>query len=108
MLVLTDHMMTDSAVLCDANVCCAGQPVILVGDLNAGPLLIPSLAKDISDGRWVVLELAFADGRGEDLTPTCKGSLGDIVVVCSSALSASTACSVLQERWFSSSFCHPL
>ena len=34
----------------------AGQSIILVGDLNADPLVIPSLAKGKSDGVWVELE----------------------------------------------------
>ena len=35
-LTLTDHLLT--AVWAEAKVCCAGQPVIFVGDLNADPL----------------------------------------------------------------------
>ena len=38
-----------ASVLGEARLCCSGQPVILVGD----PLVTPSLAKGMSDGRWV-------------------------------------------------------
>ena len=39
-----------------------GQPVILAGDFKADPVIIPSLAKGISDGRWIDLERAFCLG----------------------------------------------
>ena len=45
---LTDQLIT--SVLCEANVCCSAQTIISVGDLNAGPLVIHSLAKGTSDG----------------------------------------------------------
>ena len=57
-LTLTDNLLT--AVLAGAKVCCAGQPVILVGDLNADPTIIPSLAKGIMNGHWIDVEHAFA------------------------------------------------
>ena len=44
--------------------CCAGQPVILAGDFNVEPTVIPSLAKGISDGHWVDLEQALFFFRG--------------------------------------------
>ena len=34
-LVLTEHL--PAAVLAEAKMCCSGQPVMLVGDLNANP-----------------------------------------------------------------------
>ena len=40
--------------------CSACQPVILAGDFNAEPTVIPSLAKGIFDGHWIDLERAFA------------------------------------------------
>ena len=52
--------------------CSAGQPVILAGDVNADPTVIPSLAKGISDGQWVNLERAFACGRGVPPSSTCQ------------------------------------
>ena len=44
--------------------CCAGQPVILVGDQNADPTVILSLAKGIMKCHWIDVEKAFAIGRG--------------------------------------------
>ena len=57
-LQLSEHLF--AAVLAEARMCCAGQPVILAGDFNADPIVITSLAKGISDGQWVDLEHAFA------------------------------------------------
>ena len=34
-----------ASVLAQTNVCCSGQPVVLVVDLSADPMVIPSLAK---------------------------------------------------------------
>ena len=87
--------------------CCAGQPVILVGDFNADPSVIPSLAKGIMDCHWIDLEQAFATGRGVAPSGTCqfqldedKGSRRDFVLACPIALAATTACRVLPDRWF--------
>ena len=66
-------------------------PVILVGDFNADPTVIPSLAKSIMDGRWIDLEQAFVTGR-------VVGSRMDFV--CPIAMAATTACRVLPDRWF--------
>ena len=52
-LQLTDRLFT--AVLTEARMCCCGQPVILAGDFNADPIIIPSLSHGISDGQWVDL-----------------------------------------------------
>ena len=87
--------------------CCAGQPVILVGDFNADPTVIPSLAKGIMDGHWIDLEQAFATGRGVAPSRTCqfqldedKGSRRDFVLACPMLMAATTACRVLPDRWF--------
>ena len=48
-LQLSEHLF--AAVLAEVKMCCAGQPVILVGDFNADPTVIPSLAEDIMNGR---------------------------------------------------------
>ena len=61
-LQLSEHLF--AAVLLEAKMCCAGQPVILVGDFNADPNVIPSLAKGIMNGHWIDVEQAFAPGRG--------------------------------------------
>ena len=54
-LRLTDHLL--QAVLAEAQVVCVGQPMLIAGDLNADPAVIPCLAKGISAGRFRVLIL---------------------------------------------------
>ena len=108
-LQLTEHLF--AAVLAEARMCCAGQPVLLVVDFNADPTVIHSLAKGISDGQWVDLERAFAFGRGVPPSSTCqfqldedKGSRRDFLLACSTALAAASACYVLPDRWFTPHF----
>ena len=108
-LQLTDHLF--AAVLAEARMCCCGQPVILAGDFNADPFVIPSLARGISDGQWVDLERAFAFGRGVPPFSTCqfqldedKGSRRDFLLACPIALAAATASYVLPDRWFTPHF----
>ena len=67
------------------------------GSFDADLQVTPSLAKDISDERWVDLEKAFATGRGEVPAPTCRfqqdgvhGTRRDLSLVCPSALSPLT------------------
>ena len=76
---------------------CIGQPMLIAGDLNADPAVIPCLAKGISAGRHVDLALAYSLGAG--LTPdvTCRfsredgtGSRRDFFVGCPNALAASS------------------
>ena len=74
-LQLTEHLF--AAVLAEARMCCAGQPVILAGDFNVEPTVLPSLAKGISDGHWVDLEQAFAFGRGVPPSSTGQFQLDD-------------------------------
>ena len=87
--------------------CCAGQPVILVGDFNADPTVIPSLTKGIMNGHWIDVEQAFATGRGVAPSRTCqfqldedKGSRRDFVLACPIAMAATSACRVLPDRKF--------
>ena len=108
-LQLTEHLF--AAVLAEARLCCAGQPVVLAGDFNVDPIVIPSLAKGISDGHWVDLEYAFSFGRGVLPSSTCqfqldedKGSRRDFILACSIALAAASMCSVLSDRWFTPHF----
>ena len=77
-LRLTDRLL--QAVLAEAQVVCIGQPLLIAGDLNADPAVIPCLAKGIS--AW------FSWG---------------FFVMCSSALAASQACYV-SDRWFTPHF----
>ena len=53
------------------------RPVILAGDFNADPIVIPSLAKGISDGQWIDLERAFAFGCGVPPSSTCQFQLDE-------------------------------
>ena len=64
-LQLTDKLL--QAVLAEARVVCAGQPVLIAGVLNADPAVIPCLTKAISVGRFVDLALASLLGRGSGL-----------------------------------------
>ena len=65
-LALSDQQLT--AVLCAAHVCCARPPVIVAGDLNADPLIIPPWPRVLG---WVDLDSACALGRCEAPHPTC-------------------------------------
>ena len=57
----TDKLL--QAVLAEAQVVRIGQPLLITGDLNADPAVIPCLAKDISAGPDVVLALRDAVSR---------------------------------------------
>ena len=74
-LQLSEHLF--AAVSAEARMCCAGQPVILAGDCNADPTVIPSSAKGISDGQRIDLERAFAFGRGILASSTCQFQLDE-------------------------------
>ena len=74
-LQLTEHLF--AAVLAEARLCCAGQPVVLAGDFNVEPLVIPSLA---------------------------KGIRRDFILACTIALAAASMCAVLPDRWFTPHF----
>ena len=105
---LTDRLL--QAVLAEAQVVCTGQPMLIAGDLNADPAVIPCVAKGMCAGRYVDLVLAYSQGAG--LTPdiTCSfyrvdgsGSRRDFFVGCPNALAASQACYVT-DRWFTPHF----
>ena len=98
-LRLTDHLL--QAVLAEAQVVCIGQPMLIAGDLNADPAVIPCLAKGISAGRYVDLALAHSLGAGLAPDITCtfnrddgSGSRRDFVLGCPAVLAASHACHV--------------
>ena len=120
-LELTDKLL--QAVLAEAQVVC-GQPLLIAGDLNADPAVIPCLAKGISAGKFVDLALAFSRGAGLAPDATCRfnreegtapaatcrfsleggaGTRRDFLVGCPNALAASHACYVT-DRWFTLSF----
>ena len=86
-LQLADKLL--QAVLAEARVVCTGQPVLIAGDLNADPAVIPCLATAISAGRFVDLALAYPLGVGKRPAATCKfkldecaGSRGDFILGC--------------------------
>ena len=71
-LQLTDKLL--QAVFAEAQVVCVGQHLLIAGDLNADPAIIPCLAKGISAGRFVDLALAFSRGAGTAPAATCRFS----------------------------------
>ena len=73
-LSLTDKLLR--AVLAEAQVVCVGQPLLIVGDLNADPGDISCLAKGISSGRFVDRALAHAVRARLEPDMTCKFQLG--------------------------------
>ena len=107
-LRLTDHLL--QAVLVEAQMVCIGQPMLVAGDLNADPAVIPCLAEGISAGRYVDLALAYSLGAGLIPDAACRfsreegtGSCRDFFVGCPKALAASVACFVT-DRWFTPHF----
>ena len=86
-LRLTDRLL--QAVLVEAQMVCIGQHMLIAGDMNADPAVIPCLAKGISAGRYVDLALAYSLGAGVAPDVTCRfsredgtGSRRDFFVVC--------------------------
>ena len=69
-LQLTDLLL--QAVLAEAQAVCVGQHMLIAGDLNADPAVIPCLAKGISAGRCVDLALAYSLGAGLIPDATCR------------------------------------
>ena len=69
-LQLTDRLL--QAVHAEAQVFCVGQPMLIAGDFNADPAVIPCLAKGISAGRYVDLALAFSQGAGLAPDVSCR------------------------------------
>ena len=86
------------AVLGEVQAVCIGQPMLIAGDLNADPAVIPCLATGISAGRYVDSALTCRFNREEG-----TGSRRDFFVGCPNALAASYACHVT-DRWFTPHF----
>ena len=87
-----------------------GHPMLIAGDLNADPAVIPCLAKGISAGRYVDLAIAYSLGAGLAPDVTCRfsrgdgtGSRRDVFLGCPSAPAASQACHIT-DRWFTPHF----
>ena len=76
--LLTDKLL--QAVLAEAQIVCVGQPLLIAGDLNADPAVIPCLAKGISAGEFVDLALAYSLGEERRPDATCKFTLEDCVL----------------------------
>ena len=107
-LLLSDKLL--QAVLAEAHVVCIGQPMLIAGDLNVDPSVIPCLAKGISAGRYVDLALAYSLGAVFIPDATCRfsreegtGSRRNFFVGCPGALAASVSCFVT-DRWFTPHF----
>ena len=83
-LQLPDKLI--QAVLAEAQVVCVGQPMLIAGDLNAAPAVIPCLAKGISAGRYVDLALAYSQGAGVALDVTCRFSWEELLVLVGNSL----------------------
>ena len=76
---LTDKLL--QAVLAGARVVCTGQPLLIAGDLNADPAVIPCLAKAISAGWFVDLALAYSFGGNGLLLPANSSWMSVLVLV---------------------------
>ena len=92
-LALTDKLL--QAVLAEAHVVCGGQPMLLAGDLDADPNVIPCLAEGNAAGRFKDLGLVHSVGSGTKPDATCRfkldGSVGtrrDFIIACPNALAA--------------------
>ena len=111
-LALTDQLF--DAALGELSVVARGQPCMLVGDFNVELTKIPCLAKGISAGLWVDLEVSWALAAGLEPSPTCKrawGSSGgtrrDFMVGCPLAADVVLSCTVQPEKVDCSSPCDP-
>ena len=72
-LSLTNKLL--EAVIGEAKACGTGQPVIIAGDLNSDPSVIPVTAKAMQCSDLVDLDTAFTSGRGVAPAPTCRFDL---------------------------------
>ena len=59
---------------------CTGQLVLIAGDLNGDPAVIPCLAKAFSEGRFVDLALAYSLGEGGGLRLPASSSWMSVLV----------------------------
>ena len=78
---------------------------MVVGDFNVEPTKIPCLAKGISAGLWVDLEVSWALAAGLQPAPACKrdwsaagGHRPDFMVGCPLA-AAVLSCTFQADRW---------
>ena len=103
-LALTDHLF--DAALGELSVVARGQRCMLVGDFNVKPTKIPCLAKGISAGLWVDLEVSWALATGKQPASTCMrewgsggGTRRDFMVGCPLAAASLLSCTVQADSW---------
>ena len=103
-LALTEQFF--DAALGELSVVARWQPCMIVGDFNEEPAKIPCLAKGISAGLWVDLEVSWALAAGLQPAPTCKrdwasaaGHRRDFMAGCPLAVAAVLSCRVQPGRW---------
>ena len=103
-LALTDQLF--DAALGELSVVARRQPCMLAGDFNVEPTKIPCLAKGISAGLWVDLEVSWAVATGKQPASTCKrawGSSGghrrDFMVRCPLPATAVMSGAVQADMW---------
>ena len=68
------------AVICEARAYGTGQPVIITGELNVEPSVIPVTAKALMCGHHIDLEEASASGKGVPPSPTYRFDLDGLQV----------------------------
>ena len=102
-LALTDQLF--DAALGELSVVARGQPCMIVGDFNVEPTKILYLAKGISAGLCVDLEVSWALAAGLRPAVTCKRTWGsasghrrDFMVGCPLTVAAVSSCTVLGDR----------
>ena len=119
-LILNSFALTDQlfgAALGEFSVVARGQPCMLVGDFNVELTKIPCLAKGISAGLWVDLEVSWALATGRQPYSTCKrewgsggGTRRDFMIGCPLVAASLLSCTVAvralfdYDRW--SCLCH--
>ena len=78
---------------------------MLAGDFNVEPTKIPCLAKGISAGLWVDLEVSWASATGRQPSSTCMrewgsgGTRRDFMIGCPLTAAAVLTCMVQPDRW---------
>ena len=103
-LALTEHLF--DAALGELGVVARGHPCMLVGDFNVEPTKIPCLAKGISAGLWVDLEVSWALAAGRHPSSACLRECGsgggtrrDFMVRYPLTAAAVLSCAVQPDRW---------
>ena len=105
-LALTEQLF--DAALGELSVVAREQPCLLVRDFNVEPTKIPCLAKGISAGLWVDLEVSSALATGRQPSSTCMrewgsggGTRRDFMIGCPLAAAAVLSCTVQADNCIS-------